>query len=101
MAGTFGLWRSGWQTYMVETTGMTWSEVISEIERYMGLTGQACAYDVGIHNIPDLRVRGRTGLGSMFDRWESREPVLGSSAVPLTILDQLVDERIVGQQRPR
>src|SRR2546427_10502816 len=53
--------------YMVETTGMPETEVVSEIERYTGLRGQACAYKVGQLKILELRDKARARLGPRFN----------------------------------
>jgi uncharacterized protein (DUF885 family) len=84
--------------YMVANTGMDEGSVTTEIERYMGLPGQACAYKVGQLKILELREKAKKALGAKFNLKEFHRVVLGSSAVPLTVLEQLVDEWIAGQQ---
>jgi uncharacterized protein (DUF885 family) len=76
--------------YMVNTTGMNQSEV----ERYMGLPGQACAYKVGQLKILELRERARTALGPRFDLKDFHAIVLENGGVPLTLLEKLIDEWI-------
>jgi uncharacterized protein (DUF885 family) len=83
--------------YMVGTTGMSQSEVVSEIERYMGMPGQACAYKVGQLKILELRERARAALGPKFDLKQFHAVVLDSGGVPLTILEQNVDAWIAAQ----
>jgi uncharacterized protein (DUF885 family) len=78
--------------YMVDTTGM--NEVISEVERYMGLPGQACAYKVGQLKILELRERAKAALGSKFNLKDFHAVVLENGGVPLTVLDKLVDDWI-------
>ena len=85
--------------YMAQTTGMNESEVISEIERYMGLPGQACAYKVGQLKILELRDRARAALGAKFDLREFHAVVLENGGLPLTLLEQLVDEWIAKHPR--
>ena len=80
--------------YMVENTGMNDSEVISEVERYMGQPGQACAYKVGQLKILELRERAKAELGSRFDLKDFHAVVLENGGVPLTLLDKLVDDWI-------
>jgi uncharacterized protein (DUF885 family) len=94
-----GLHAKGWSreqaiSYMVTTTGMNESEVITEVERYMGLPGQACAYKVGQLKILELRERARLALGPKFNLKEFHAVVLENGAVPLTVLEKLVDEWI-------
>jgi uncharacterized protein (DUF885 family) len=94
-----GLHAKGWTReqaieYMVGTTGQGESEVTSEVERYMALPGQATAYKVGQLKILELRDRARAALGPKFDLKDFHTVVLESGAVPLTVLEQLVDEWI-------
>ncbi len=77
--------------YMVESTGMPESEVIAEVERYIVLPGQACAYKVGQLKILELRERAKDRLGADFDIREFHNVVLKNGAVPLDILERLVD----------
>ena len=85
---------------MAETTGMAETEIVSEIERYMGLPGQACAYKVGQLKILELRDRARAGLGPRFNLVDFHTVVLENGGVPLFVLEQLVDEWIAtGQAR--
>jgi uncharacterized protein (DUF885 family) len=80
--------------YMVSTTGMPASDVTSEVERYMALPGQACAYKVGELKILELRERARAALGPKFNLKEFHAVVLENGGVPLTLLEQLVNEWI-------
>jgi uncharacterized protein (DUF885 family) len=94
-----GLHSQGWSRqqaidYMVNTTGMSEGEIVSEVERYMGLPGQALAYKVGELKILELRERAQRELGSRFDLKAFHAVVLENGGVPLTILEQLVDEWI-------
>lgn len=94
-----GLHAKGWSReqaigYMVQATGMHEAEVTSEVERYMALPGQACAYKVGQLKILELRDRARAALGGKFDLKDFHAVVLENGAVPLTVLERLVDEWI-------
>ena len=94
-----GLHAEGWTreqaiAYMVGTTGMNESEVISEVERYMGQPGQACAYKVGQIKILELRERAKAALGPKFNLKDFHAVVLENGGVPLTMLEMLVDEWI-------
>jgi uncharacterized protein (DUF885 family) len=94
-----GLHAKGWSReqaidYMVGTTGMAQSEVTSEVERYMALPGQACAYKVGELKILELREKARAALGARFELRDFHAVVLENGGVPLTLLEQLVDDWI-------
>ena len=94
-----GLHAKGWSReqaieYMVGTTGMSETEVVSEIERYMGQPGQACAYKIGQIKILELREKARASLGPRFDLRDFHAVVLENGGVPLSVLEELVDEWI-------
>jgi len=96
-----GLHAKGWTReqaieYMVNTAGMGESEVTSEVERYMALPGQACAYKVGQLKILELREKARAALGPKFSLRDFHTVVLENGAVPLTVLERLVDDWVAG-----
>jgi uncharacterized protein (DUF885 family) len=80
--------------YMVEHTGMPQTEVETDIERYFVDSGQALGYKVGMLKILALRERAKTALGSKFDLREFYSVVLSNGALPLTLLERLVDEMV-------
>ena len=80
--------------YMLEHTGMGEKEVTSEIERYIVMPGQACAYKVGMLKIRGLRTRAQQELREKFDVREFHDVVLKNGALPLEILEQQVNEYI-------
>ena len=85
--------------YMLESTGMPESDVISEIERYIVNPGQACAYKVGQLHILSLRQRAMDRMGPLFDLKGFHEVVLVDGAMPLTLLEQQVDRWIDERMR--
>jgi uncharacterized protein (DUF885 family) len=94
-----GIHAQGWTreqaiSYMVATTGKAQAEVASEVERYMAMPGQACAYKVGELKILELRAKAQAALGPKFDLKAFHSVILESGGVPLTLLEQLVDEWI-------
>lgn len=84
-------------TYMQDTTGMPETEVVAEIERYIVMPGQACAYMVGKLKILELRAKAQAALGERFDEKGFHDVVLRNGAVPLAILERLVDDWVAGQ----
>jgi uncharacterized protein (DUF885 family) len=80
--------------YMIANTGMTTGEVVTEIERYIVMPGQACAYKIGMMKILELREKAKKKLGSQFDLKEFHNVVLQNGAVPLNILEEIIDEFI-------
>ena len=99
-----GLHAKGWSReqaidYMVHTTGVAPADVTSEVERYMALPGQACGYKVGQLKILELREKARQALGAKFDIRDFHAVVLENGGVPLTLLQQLVEEWIARMQK--
>ncbi len=84
--------------YMVANTGMTTGEVVTEIERYIVMPGQACAYKIGMIKILELRKKAKTELGNRFSLTEFHNVVLKNGAVPLSILEELIDEYIANNR---
>ncbi|MBW1297193.1 DUF885 domain-containing protein [Aquimarina litoralis] len=77
--------------YMVQNTGMTTTEVTTEIERYIVWPGQACAYKIGMLKILELREKAKQKLGDRFELKEFHNAVLKDGAVPLDILEEIID----------
>ncbi len=80
--------------YMASTTGLAMTDVESEIERYIVWPGQALAYKVGMLKIIALRNKAEKALGDKYDIRKFHNVVLKNGAVPLTILEELVDAYI-------
>jgi uncharacterized protein (DUF885 family) len=94
-----GIHAKGWTreqaiAYMVGATGKAESDMTSEVERYMALPGQACAYKVGQLKILELREKARAELGDRFNLKDFHTVVLENGSVPLTVLERLVDQWI-------
>lgn len=80
--------------YMLANAGMAETDVISEIERYIVLPGQATSYKVGMIKILEVREKAKMALGDQFSLPEFHDVVLKNGAVPLDILERLVDKYI-------
>jgi uncharacterized protein (DUF885 family) len=76
--------------YMQEATGYHYDSVVSEVERYFVLPGQACAYKIGQLKILALRQQAIDSLGDTFDIREFHNEVLRIGNVPLTILEEAI-----------
>jgi uncharacterized protein (DUF885 family) len=79
--------------YLVETTGFARPRSQREVERYCTQAGQACSYKVGHMAWTRARDRSRKALGARFDLKQFHE-ILKDGAMPLTILDRRIDERV-------
>ena len=80
--------------YMHANTGFHYDSVVTEVERYFVLPGQACAYKIGQLKILELRKRAHDALGSRFDIRQFHNVVLQLGAAPLTILEEVIDAYI-------
>ncbi|MEN5115306.1 DUF885 domain-containing protein [Brevundimonas diminuta] len=66
-------------------------DIQKEVERYITNPGQATSYKIGELKIEELRAKAETALGDRFDIKDFHTVVLGSGAVPLDVLGDLVD----------
>lgn len=62
------------------------------VERHIVMPSQATAYKIGMLKILELREGAKEKLGNNFDIREFHEVVLTSGAVPLNVLEGLVDD---------
>ena len=85
--------------WMTERTGVARDDITAEVDRYYVWPGQALGYKIGQLKIIELRERARTALGERFDLRRFHMAVLDHGAVPLNVLQQLLDEWIVAEQR--
>ena len=84
--------------YMLTNTGITESDVVAEIERYIVMPGQATAYKVGMIELLRLRGEAQEALGDKFDIREFHDVLLKDGALPLTALRELVMQYISQKQ---
>ena len=99
-----GIHAMGWSReqaidYMLSNSAMGRTDATAEVERYIAIPGQALAYKVGQLKILELRERARRALGRRFDIAEFHEQVLGTGALPLTILERKIDDWIAARRR--
>ena len=80
--------------YMIANSGMTTAEVVTEIERYIVMPGQACAYKIGMMKILELREKAKSKLGKQFKLKEFHNVVLKNGVVPLDILEEIINDYI-------
>ncbi|WP_256077487.1 DUF885 family protein [Massilia sp. YIM B04103] len=85
--------------YMMENTGMGEQEVKAEVERYFVLPGYALAYKVGMLTILGMRERAKQELGDKFDLKQFHREVLSHGALPLIVLNRVVDDWIAQRRK--
>ncbi|MBC7604285.1 MAG: DUF885 domain-containing protein, partial [Ramlibacter sp.] len=94
-----GMHSMGWSRqqaidYMVTQTGMDRGFVTSEVDRYVSRPGQALGYMVGALKIEELRDKSKAKLGAKFDLRRFHNAVLDNGALPLDVLEDVIDEWI-------
>lgn len=97
-----GMHAMGWTRqqaidYMLANSAGTELDTVSEIDRYIGWPGQACAYKIGELKIRELRSRAEKALGDRFDVRAFHDEVLGAGALPLSVLEKRIDRWIANQ----
>jgi uncharacterized protein (DUF885 family) len=84
--------------YYTDTLGDPEASAVTEIERYCVTPGQACGYMLGKLEILRLREKAKTALGPKFDIRQFHDAVLLGGAVPLAILERIVDNYIAAKR---
>jgi uncharacterized protein (DUF885 family) len=85
--------------YMTANNPMTVEDATKETERYIDNPGQALSYKIGMIKILELRERARKELGPKFDIRDFHDVVLKNGAVPLPVLDGLVNDYIAAKKQ--
>jgi uncharacterized protein (DUF885 family) len=90
-----GLHAMGWSRskavdFMAANMPVSVEEVTVEVDRYIGMPGQALAYKIGQREIFRAREEARTRMGAAFEIKGFHDTVLSSGAVGLPMLADLV-----------
>ncbi len=80
--------------YMVAKTGLPERDVTTEVERYIVMPGQSCAYYLGYREIFSLRQKAQATLGEDFDLKAFHDVIINHGALPLTLLADVVNHYI-------
>ena len=94
-----GIHAKGWSRqqaldYLGDNTSLSQANVRAEVDRYISWPGQALAYKLGEMKILELRTRAEIELGDRFDIREFHDVVLGQGALPLDLLERIVNQYI-------
>ncbi len=98
-----GLHSKGWSRdkaidFMLANSGMTQTEIVAEVERYIAIPSQALAYKVGALKIQELRAEAEAALGDDFDIKAFHAQVLNTGGLPLPVLEAKIDNWVAGQR---
>ena len=90
-----GLHSKGWTrdqalAFFRENSGEPENDIVVEVDRYIVNPGQALGYKVGSLKIQELRAAAAAELGPRFDVRAFHDVVLGSGALPLSLLETRV-----------
>ena len=80
--------------YMVGKTGLPQRDVITEVERYIVMPGQACAYYIGYLKLLSLRQKAEVILGDRFHLKDFHDVVIDNGSLPLSLLETVIDDYI-------
>jgi uncharacterized protein (DUF885 family) len=81
-------------SYYADALGDPIPSVVTEVERYCVWPGQACSYMLGKLTILKLRDKAKAALGAKFDLRQFHDAILLCGAVPLTVIETVVDTYI-------
>jgi len=84
--------------YFLENSPLSVGDATAEVERYISRPGQALSYKIGMLKIQELRARAELALGDAFDIRNFHDEVLRNGAVPLPILERVVEQYIVKEK---
>ena len=80
--------------YYVTNTPNAKSDAVKMVERHAVMPSQATAYKIGMLKIVELREKAKVALGEKFDIREFHDVVLTNGAVPLNVLENMVNDYI-------
>lgn len=100
-----GIHIMGWSreksvNYFLANTALTKDNVVREVDRYCVYPGQACAYQIGKNKILSLREQARKAMGKQFDIRKYHDTILQNGAVPLPVLESIVEEWVRSSAAP-
>ena len=97
-----GIHYKGWTReqaidFFKDNAAKTELDIVNEIDRYIGMPGQALAYKIGQLKMQAIRTRAEVALGDKFDIRAFHDEMLGAGALPLDLLEQRMDAWLATQ----
>ena len=94
-----GIHAKGWTRqqaidYFAANTALSEQNIRSEVDRYISWPAQALAYKLGELRIWKMRRNAESLLGEQFDLREFHDVVLGNGALPIAMLERIVERWI-------
>jgi uncharacterized protein (DUF885 family) len=98
-----GMHALGWSRqdaidFFLENAGKAEHDITVEVDRYIVWPGQALAYKIGELKIKELRAMAEAELGESFDIRAFHDKLLGSGALPLSVLELHMKEWVKEQK---
>ncbi|MFB2639475.1 DUF885 family protein [Shewanella bicestrii] len=98
-----GMHAQGWSReqaieFMASNTALSLHNVTTEIDRYITWPGQALSYKIGELTIKRLRAKAEQALGDKFDIRAFHDAVLENGSVPMSVLEQQINDFIEVQK---
>lgn len=94
----FGMTRDDAIAYLMQHAAVTHDLAVAEVDRYIVWPGQATAYKLGQLEIIALREKAEKTLGAKFDIRKFNNQIVDHGALPLAILDEVINQWIVSQK---
>lgn len=98
-----GMHAKGWSRqqaidFMASNTALSMHNVTTEIDRYINWPGQALSYKIGELTIKRLRAQAEAELGEDFDIRAFHDAILANGSVPMSVLEQQINDFIATQK---
>uniref|UniRef100_B0SVN2 DUF885 domain-containing protein n=1 Tax=Caulobacter sp. (strain K31) TaxID=366602 RepID=B0SVN2_CAUSK len=81
-------------SFFQDNMAMPLETITAEVDRYIGLPGQALAYQLGNLKFRELRARAQAALGEDFRIRDFHDALMAAGAVTLPVLEMLMDDWI-------
>jgi len=84
--------------YLKQNTPNSEGDCVDAINRYIVMPSRATAYKIGMRKILELRKKAKRALGAKFNVRQFHDVVLTNGALPLDVLEDLVNRWIKSKQ---